>query len=120
MVRCSRRALQVEGPRFTSIAVGREHSCAIAADSTAYCWGANAKGQLGRGSRDTLANSRPRPVAGGWRWRAIAAGSNHTCGITAANVVHCWGDNSLRQLGMPGQFKLVPTYVPIRRDRKSR
>jgi alpha-tubulin suppressor-like RCC1 family protein len=31
---------------------------------------------------------------------AVTAGVNHTCGLTIANTVYCWGDNSRGQLGI--------------------
>ncbi|MSV73275.1 MAG: hypothetical protein F2881_08155, partial [Actinobacteria bacterium] len=34
-------------------------------------------------------------------WTSIATGSNHTCAISGAGQVYCWGDNSLGQLGSP-------------------
>jgi alpha-tubulin suppressor-like RCC1 family protein len=38
----------------------------------------------------------PPAVTGGAR---LAAGNSHTCALTAANGVRCWGDNSTGQLG---------------------
>src|SRR5690606_19781984 len=38
----------VEGaPAFVALAAGRAHTCGLAADGTAWCWGANDAGQLG-------------------------------------------------------------------------
>ncbi len=37
--------------RFSMVATGQDHSCAIATDDTPYCWGSNATGQIGDGSR---------------------------------------------------------------------
>jgi len=82
--------------RFTAVAAGAKHTCALAADSTAYCWGANRLGQLGTG--DTASAKVPKAVAGAHRFRALAAGTDFTCGLSADGV-WCWGDNSLGQLG---------------------
>ena len=82
--------------RFTAVAAGAKHTCALAADSTAYCWGANRLGQLGTG--DTASAKVPKAVAGAHRFRALAAGTDFTCGL-APDGVWCWGDNSLGQLG---------------------
>ena len=63
----------------------------------AYCWGYNAFGQLGVG--DTLRRTAPTPVAGGLTFQSLAAGFDHTCGITTDGTAYCWGRNLQGQLG---------------------
>ena len=84
---------------FAAIAVvaGGRHSCALAADSTALCWGANDRGQVGDGS--TADRPAPVPVAGALRFGLLATGRDHTCGVTPAGGVYCWGAGSEGQLG---------------------
>jgi hypothetical protein len=43
----------------------------------------------------------PRAIAGGLRFRTLAAGERHTCGIVIFDpeVVVCWGYNLYGQLG---------------------
>jgi alpha-tubulin suppressor-like RCC1 family protein len=49
---CDPTPTLVETPfRFTSIAVGGTHSCALRSDGDLFCWGANDLGQLGRAQR---------------------------------------------------------------------
>ena len=49
--------------------------------------------------------------------RAIAAGGQHTCGITASGGVSCWGSNSDLQLGDAGtgqsQSQAAPLSTPV-------
>jgi len=48
---CSSAPVQVSGGlTFQSVASGNEFTCGISTDGRAYCWGANAFGQLGNGS----------------------------------------------------------------------
>ena len=73
---------------YTAIAVVGAHSCAIGADQTIACWGANASGQAD-------------PPDG--QYTAIAAGSGHSCAIGADQAVACWGDNFNGQARGPRQ-----------------
>lgn len=74
------------------------HSCAIQADDTISCWGANIFAQLGIGStggyRDT-----PSSLSGGGAWKQVATGFSHSCGIKTDDTAWCWGDDSTGQLG---------------------
>jgi alpha-tubulin suppressor-like RCC1 family protein len=62
------------------------------------CWGWNGFGQLGDGTEtDRLT---PVEVIGlNDEITAIAAGDYHTCALTAAGGVKCWGQNEEGQLG---------------------
>jgi alpha-tubulin suppressor-like RCC1 family protein len=84
---------------FTSIATGvlGSHTCGVAGKQV-YCWGSNARGQLGDGS--TSNSPVPALVAGGNRYVGVAVGENHTCAWTSANRGHCWGGNDVGQLGV--------------------
>jgi len=85
------------GRSFTALAAGARHTCGVAADGTAWCWGDNNSGQLGDGS--TRGGVTPRRVGGGLKFTALAAGDEHTCGIAAAGKLYCWGDGFSAQLG---------------------
>jgi alpha-tubulin suppressor-like RCC1 family protein len=86
-------AAAAAAPAFTSISAGGDHTCALAPDRRAYCWGRNVEGQLGDGtSTDRL---MPTAVAGGLRFLQISAGAEHTCGITTNERAFCWGSGPL-------------------------
>lgn len=76
------------------------HTCALAVDGAAYCWGDNEKGALGLGTMDLNGHSVPAAVAGGLVFASLTAGlGGHTCGRTAAGVAYCWGENTFGGLG---------------------
>jgi len=73
------------------------HTCGIAPDYRAWCWGRNASGELGTvDPAMTICFAhpcapRPSPVGGGQRFRSLSAGSSFTCGVTDAGQLVCWG-----------------------------
>ena len=84
-----------------------EFTCGLRTDSTAWCWGANGEGQLGR---DTVPNTcfagyaypcafEPVAVQAGTRFVALTTGGAHACGLTASGTALCWGANGRGQLG---------------------
>jgi alpha-tubulin suppressor-like RCC1 family protein/uncharacterized protein YjdB len=84
-------------PTLNFLAVGDFRSCAIGADSAAYCWGANNYGELGDG---TTSNRRgPALVTGGLHWASLSSGDFHTCGLIGSGAAYCWGRNDQGQLG---------------------
>jgi hypothetical protein len=107
---CSDTPVRVVGGRtFTAISAGGKHTCALAPDGTAYCWGDNSWGQLGDSA--TVSRAEPMPVRGAPRFVALAAGTDHTCGLTGGGTAFCWGRNDAAQLGLGSQDS-VPHSVP--------
>ncbi|MDP4074428.1 fibronectin type III domain-containing protein [Acidovorax sp. A1169] len=86
------------GSGVVAIAAGQVHTCALTTAGAVQCWGANVHGQLGDSS--TTNKSAPQPVTGlASGVAAIAAGEFHTCALTTAGAVQCWGRNLFGQLG---------------------
>jgi alpha-tubulin suppressor-like RCC1 family protein len=72
------------------IASGSVHSCARISNGDVYCWGGNASGQLGDGTR--AARSSPVKAGGVSGAVHLAAGVNQTCAIVSSGEIVCWGD----------------------------
>jgi alpha-tubulin suppressor-like RCC1 family protein len=94
-----------------AISAGYYHTCALMTAGDVRCWGGNEFGQLGNGPRDgsphpdsatavdVLAADSLSPVDALRGITAISAGGLHTCALTEAGGVLCWGGNSAGQLG---------------------
>jgi alpha-tubulin suppressor-like RCC1 family protein len=83
--------------RFARIQAGHLTSCGLSTDGTAYCWGANAVGQVGDGTTtDRLIATR---VATNLKFAQISGGGSHMCALTSDGVAYCWGFNGDGQLG---------------------
>jgi alpha-tubulin suppressor-like RCC1 family protein len=84
------------------VTTGSNHACALDLSGTAWCWGLGQYGELGNNSSGHYGWSwnSPQQVTGTVKFRALAAGGQHTCGIGTDNFVYCWGDNEYGQLGI--------------------
>lgn len=90
-------SLQPSALPLRELSAGTIHTCAIASNGAAYCWGRNVRGEVGDGT--TTIQAKPILVKGGLVWRQLALGVFHTCGVTTDSKLYCWGDNTLGQLG---------------------
>ena len=82
----------------SALAVGWDHTCALAGNGGVQCWGLNSHGQLGDGSMtERLAPTGVRGLTAGGK--AISAGDSYTCALMMNGGVKCWGFNINGQLG---------------------
>ncbi len=105
---------------FVTVTSGVRHTCALTSVGVAHCWGWNGYGELGIGYR--AHQDRPQRVDGDIGFDSITASSArrqylylsapHTCALTGAGEVYCWGWNGYGQLGTgTGADHATPTPV---------
>ena len=83
---------------FSQLALGAGHTCGLDGAGAAHCWGENGAGQLGDAS-SALGHPIPGRVQGNHTFSQLVAGLAHTCGLTAAGQIWCWGGNGAGQIG---------------------
>jgi alpha-tubulin suppressor-like RCC1 family protein len=81
-----------------AIATGGRHACALTTAGGVLCWGSNFNGELGNGSTATslVPVAVPTLTSG---VAAVTAGDAHTCVLTTAGALLCWGGNFSGQCG---------------------
>lgn len=92
---------------------GSSHTCGIASDDVAYCWGGNQYGQLGIGTAEDVNQGSPRTIQGGLTFRMVSTGGWHTCGVTTSGAAYCWGSNVYGTLGDGTTTTLQPSPVAV-------
>jgi cysteine-rich repeat protein len=84
----------MDGVMVLQVEVGDMHSCALLSNTQVFCWGANERGELGRGSGSRRGAPQAvllsdRELLSGQRF--IAAGKRATCAFGRDGVGRCWG-----------------------------
>lgn len=96
---CSRIPIAVSGlDELQVISAGGAHTCGLDLQGAAICWGANSAGQLGLGTVSDSVGS-PTNVDTQLRFERISSGGSHSCAVTGAGEIYCWGNNLNGQLG---------------------
>lgn len=109
------------GPRnIVQVASGNNHACALTSRGRVFCWG-NPVGAGERPHPDEVRYSVPWPIdtsqTPGIRRNnvvSISAGGVHTCALTDAGRVFCWGGNLHGQLGDGSDRDLSWIPVPVK------
>jgi alpha-tubulin suppressor-like RCC1 family protein len=99
----------------TAVTVGYNHSCAILADQSLWCWGGNSYSELARPGQPGAFDPNPAAVNDAHDWTALTAGQYHTCGLRPPGTLWCWGltDNGRAGFGAnpPDRWLAVPSQV---------
>ena len=90
---------------IASIALGDAHSCALKSAGGVVCWGQGDNGRLGDNTSgtnrtnpvDVLTSAQDNPALASIA--QIGLGYNHSCAVTTAGAVTCWGKGGVGQLG---------------------
>ncbi len=101
---------KIGGPQgVTDGAVGGSHACVVDKEGAVWCWGYNADGQVGDGSKATrLTPVKTFPLPG--PAQAVAASRYATCAALASGQVRCWGSNTYGEIGDGSNYASV---VPV-------
>jgi alpha-tubulin suppressor-like RCC1 family protein len=97
----------------TAVDAGLSYACAVTSAGGVMCWGGGRRGNLGNG---TTVDAQRTPVAvtglGSGISAISASGDGHTCALTNAGRVKCWGDGRGGQLGN-GRFAVSSVPVDV-------
>jgi alpha-tubulin suppressor-like RCC1 family protein len=108
-VQCAQAPAAVPGlTGVAGVSAGRFHTCVTQAGGAVRCFGRDDNGQIGGGSASTdrcAFSFETYPCARAPRAvtlpdaATVSVGDYHSCALTAAGVVRCWGNNTFGQLG---------------------
>lgn len=87
---------------WSSLSPGRLSTCGVDTVGSGYCWGSNQRGEIGNPSTLTGSTASPAPtlVTSSVKFKSIATGWEHACGLSTDGTAFCWGDNVNGQLGI--------------------
>jgi alpha-tubulin suppressor-like RCC1 family protein len=78
------------GLSLNYVSAGAIFMCGIDFSGSTWCWGQDGGGNLGR---DAVFSSKysPARISSSLVFTSLAAGFQHTCGLTADGTAYCWG-----------------------------
>ncbi len=89
--------------RVPTLALGQHGACALLQSGQVKCWGADYRGQLGIGGSNVgdaaLEMAAAVDLGSGFVVASVAVGSSHSCALSAAGAVKCWGSMRGGRLG---------------------
>ncbi len=107
------------GSHFVSLTAGQSHTCGLASDGKAYCWGGDTFGQLGENADgDNLAENIPvlvdtSALTAGSSFVSLTAGDLHTCGLASDGKAYCWGYDGYGELGENADSDNANENIPV-------
>jgi uncharacterized repeat protein (TIGR01451 family) len=108
------QATQVVGlSGATAISVGYSNSCALLADGSVQCWGADESGQIGDGGTTPIPYTTPQAVSGISNARAITTGYAHSCALLRDDTIKCWGAYGVDYWGQVGDGGDTGAVAPV-------
>lgn len=104
------------GGVVTQITAGGSHTCALLDTGAVRCWGSGALGQLGYASQQNVGDNETPASRGdvsvGVLVAAVDAGAAHTCVLTSAAGVRCWGSGADGALGYGNTLTIGDDELP--------
>jgi len=98
-----------------TVALGPNHTCAVASDGRLLCWGDDGAGAVGVGVGGVF--DRPVVVDDQREAVEVIAGADLACARIRGGSVRCWGANERGQLGQGDRTpRPTPTRVPLAGD----
>lgn len=99
------------GLAVASVVSGSRDTIVTLPDGGHAGWGFNNARQLTVDQYTPVPNIVPLPALNGYK--DICLGATFGCGLDASDAVHCWGDNTNKQIGPNGSASAVPIPVGI-------